>query len=159
MPLTPLAIPDLPPATRFVQMSDNAIDFARSFDIKKQAMGPHIAAKWGWDEDFQLAFHRERFGQVPLFRILEDEELIGTITFYREESWIRIGEFYLAPEFQNSGRGTRILRHCLALAKRQDRRVRLEYLKWNPVGSLYRREDFTEIGENEIHFFLEWRGA
>ena len=158
MPISPLSIPDLPPATRFVQMSDTAIDFARSFEIKKQAMGPHIAARWGWDEEFQLACHRKRFGEVPLFRILENDKLIGTIAIYREDSWVRIGEFYLAPEFQNSGRGTRILRHCLALAKREGRPVRLEYLKSNPVGSLYRREGFTEIGENEIHFFLEWRG-
>ena len=154
-----LTIPNLPPATRFSRLRDSQDDFDFSFEVKRQAIGPYITSKWGWDESWQRDFHRQRFAALPLFRITEDGVPIGTIAFYREESWIRIGEFYLAPEVQKQGRGTRILRHCLTLAAAEARPVRLEYLKWNPVGSLYRREGFNEIGENEYHFFLEWRRA
>ena len=34
--------------------------------------------------------------------------------------------------------------------------LRLRYLKWNPVGSLYRRHGFSIIDETEIHF--SWSG-
>ncbi len=30
--------------------------------------------------------------------------------------------------------------------------VRLRYLKWNPVGSLYRRNGFQQVGESDVHF-------
>jgi hypothetical protein len=33
--------------------------------------------------------------------------------------------------------------------------IRLRYLKWNPVGSLYRRYGFTVTEETEIHFIME----
>jgi hypothetical protein len=33
--------------------------------------------------------------------------------------------------------------------------VRREYLKWNPVGSLYLRHGFVRTHEADIHFFLE----
>jgi len=33
--------------------------------------------------------------------------------------------------------------------------LRLRYLKWSPVGSLYRRHGFSMIGETEIHFIME----
>tara|TARA_R110002072_G_scaffold92639_1_gene205998 strand:+ start:539 stop:1012 length:474 start_codon:yes stop_codon:yes gene_type:complete len=152
-----LTIPDLAPATRFSRLRDSQADFDFSFEVKRQAIGPYITAKWGWDEALQRDFHRQRFTALPLFKITETGAPIGTIAVYHEESWIRIGEFYLAPRAQKQGRGTRILRHCLELAASEARPVRLEYLTWNPVGTLYRREGFTEIGENENHFFLEWR--
>jgi hypothetical protein len=33
--------------------------------------------------------------------------------------------------------------------------VRLEYLKWNPVGNLYRRNGFVPTHESQIHIFME----
>jgi hypothetical protein len=33
--------------------------------------------------------------------------------------------------------------------------LRLRCLKWNPVGSLYRRHGFTVIDDTEIHFIME----
>jgi hypothetical protein len=33
--------------------------------------------------------------------------------------------------------------------------VRLEYLKWNPAGSLYLRNGFVRTHETDIHVFLE----
>lgn len=68
---------------------------------------------------------------------------------------VRFGEFYLFPEFQRQGLGGRILRHCLMLADAENMPVRLEYLKWNPVGTLYLRHDFTFIGETDIHRLME----
>jgi hypothetical protein len=33
--------------------------------------------------------------------------------------------------------------------------VRLQHLKWNPVGSLYRRHGFSVIDETENHFIMK----
>ncbi len=59
------------------------------------------------------------------------------------------------PEFQRHGLGSRILKHFLALADAERATVRLEYLKWNPVGTLYLRHGFTVISETDIHWLME----
>jgi hypothetical protein len=38
-------------------------DFAFAFEAKKDAMGEHISARWGWDEWYQLNLHQERWGE------------------------------------------------------------------------------------------------
>jgi GNAT superfamily N-acetyltransferase len=136
-------------------MSDDEEAFDFSFEVKRAALGPYIVERWGWDEDAQRRFHRERFGEKPFFRIIHDERSVGTLSLLRESDHLRFGEFYLFPEHQRRGLGSRILQHCLSLADRLSLPVRLEYLKWNPVGSLYRRHGFTPTGETEIHWLME----
>ncbi|WP_161941208.1 GNAT family N-acetyltransferase [Pseudovibrio axinellae] len=68
---------------------------------------------------------------------------------------IRFGEFYLFPHFQRQGIGSQVLTHCLIVADELKLPVKLEYLYWNPVGSLYRRCGFRETGHSEIHCLME----
>jgi GNAT superfamily N-acetyltransferase len=72
----------------------------------------------------------------------------------RNAASVRFGEFYLLPAFQRHGIGSTVLASVLACADAEDLPVELEYLKWNPVGSLYQRFGFVNVGENEIHYFL-----
>ena len=68
---------------------------------------------------------------------------------------MRFGEFYVFPAYQRRGIGSVVLGLCLELADAQRMPVRLEYLKWNPVGSLYRRHGFAVVGETDIHWLME----
>jgi hypothetical protein len=43
----------LPPDIRFERLLPNPEDLAFSFAAKKDALGPHIRARWLWDEDYQ----------------------------------------------------------------------------------------------------------
>jgi len=38
-------------------------DYEFSFQVKKQAQGPWITMRWGWDEEKQRAFHRQDWDQ------------------------------------------------------------------------------------------------
>ena len=98
--------------------------------------------------------HKERFDEKPFFKIIRDGCEIGTLSLMRDTDHLRFGEFYLLPAHQRQGHGTRVLRHCLALADEQALPVELEYLKWNPVGSLYRRHGFVAIGETSTHWLM-----
>lgn len=109
----------------------------------------------GWDEALQLRLHGERFAEKPFFRIVWRGRAVGTVSLMRLADHIRFGEFYLFPEHQRRGIGSTILEHCLALADAHAVPVRLEYLKWNPVGTLYRRHGFAIIGETEIHWLMQ----
>jgi hypothetical protein len=120
-------------------------------------MEPYIAAHWGWDEALQSRLHRERFAEKPFSRIVWRGEDIGTVSLMRLADCVRFGEFHLFPACHRRGIGSSILAHCLALADAERTPVRLEYLKWNPVGTLSRRHGFAVVGETDIHWLMERR--
>lgn len=82
-------------------------------------------------------------------------QAVGTIALTALADHLRLDEFYLLPAHQGQGLGTRILNHCLAIADTRRMPLRLRYLKWNPVGTLYRRHSFIVIDETDIHFIME----
>jgi GNAT superfamily N-acetyltransferase len=147
----------LPPDIRFERLLPNPEDLAFSFAAKKEALGPHIRARWPWDEDYQSQIHRVRFAEKPFFRIWRQSDAVRTLSWLIGDDHARFGEFYLFPQYQGAGLGTRILRHALTVADERQLSVRLEYLKWNPVGSLYLRNGFVRTHETDIHVFLERR--
>ncbi|MDP2329119.1 MAG: GNAT family N-acetyltransferase [Reyranella sp.] len=102
-----------------------------------------------------MRLHADRFRDKPFHRVLHDGKAVGTVSLMCLDDCARFGEFYLFPEFQRHGVGSRILRHCLDIADALTLPVRLEYLKWNPVGSLYRRHGFAVTGETDIHWLME----
>ena len=146
---------DLPSDIRFVPLPDSEAAFAFSFAVKKEALGPHILKRWPWDEDFQRQVHRLRLAEKPFFAIHRDDVAIGTLSWQAQSDHFRFGEFYLQAYYQGRGLGSRILRHTLSLADAAGLAVRLEYLKWNPVGTLYLRHGFRPIGETDIHVLAE----
>lgn len=130
-------------------------DFEFAFEAKKQALGPHIKSKWEWDENYQLTVHRKRWVEKTWYILLLHGSRIGTLSIDEQEKYIRFGEFYLLDRYRNQGIGTAILQRFLADSDQKSKKVVLEYLKWNPVGKLYKRNGFTVIGKSEIHYFME----
>jgi GNAT superfamily N-acetyltransferase len=130
-------------------------DFAFAFEAKKDAMGLHISSRWGWDEEYQLkVLHKQRWSEKPWFIVMLGEKAIGTVSIHDRSDFIRFGEFYLLSSFRKKGLGSMILSEFLKDCDRSNRAVQLEYLKWNPVGSLYKRHGFEVVSENEIHYFM-----
>lgn len=79
---------------------------------------------------------------------------IGTLSLTDEGDTLRFGEFYIAAAFRGKGLGTEVLQQVIAGCDGSRQKIRLEYLKWNPVGSLYKRHGFRVVSENEIHYFM-----
>jgi GNAT superfamily N-acetyltransferase len=148
-------LPPLPPDLRFERLPSTEGALALSFSMKKEALGPHIRARWDWDEGFQWEVHKARFAEKPFFAIGRRAAILGTLSWWVREDHARFGEFYLRVEHQGKGLGTRILRHALAQADAARLPVRLEYLKWNPAGRLYLRHGFLRLRETDTHLFLE----
>jgi GNAT superfamily N-acetyltransferase len=148
-------LPDLPPDVTFERLEQTKEDIGFAFEVKREALGPYIVQRWRWDEAFQRDIHQRRFDEKPFFRIRQDRQAVGTISVMGARDHIRLGEFYLFLSHQRGGLGTRILRHCLATADGLRMPVHLEYLHWNPVGLLYRRHGFRQIGQSDIHCFME----
>ncbi|WP_145145626.1 N-acetyltransferase [Roseomonas gilardii] len=146
---------DLPPDLTFPRLGMSPGDVSFSFEVKRAAMRPHIIKRWTWDEAFQRDLHQRHYNRKPFFEIRRIGQKLGTLSFQVLPDHVRLGEFYLFPEHQGQGTGSAILAHCLTIADSLNLPVRLEYLHWNPVGSLYRRYGFMEIGCSEIHCLME----
>ena len=134
------------------EVTENDYHFA--FDVKKQAIGPHIQSKCGWDEAYQLNVHKQRWNEKPWFIISLDGEEIGTVSIHHLEHATRFGEFYILDQYRNKGIGSLFLQRFLKQCDTDNRTVILEYLKWNPVGSLYKRNHFAITDENDKHYFM-----
>ncbi|MEP3045206.1 MAG: GNAT family N-acetyltransferase [Roseibium sp.] len=148
-------IPDLQPDLIFPKLRNIPCDINFAFEAKRAAMGPHIIPRWGWDDDLQRDLHLQRYQEKPFFEIKTAENRLGTVSFQILPDHVRFGEFYLFPDFQKKGLGSKVLKHCLLQADKLVLPVKLEYLHWNPVGSLYRRHGFVEVGQSDIHCFME----
>ena len=113
-------------------------DFEFAYEAKRDAFGPYVIARWGWDEHVQRKVVAERLRAKRFFRILLNGAAVGTITVDDEPDHIRVGEFYILPSAQNQGVGGEILRPILADATNRNLPVRLECLKWNPALGFHR---------------------
>ena len=139
-----------------VPMAREAADFELAYAFKRDALGPHVTPKWGWDENLQRETMREKIRTKTFFRIVAGGETVGTIALDDEaDGGIEISEFYIPPAFQGRGIGARVLRMVLSDALARSRRVRLQCLKWNPACNLYRRHGFRVVAETENHFVME----
>ena len=133
----------------------DAFEFA--FRAKKEALGPHVAVKWGWDDAYQRTVHSERWAVKSFFRIMVDGEPAGTVAIDESPSHVQFGEFYLFPPFQRRGLGGKVLASVIETSTKKRLPVRLECLKWNPALSLYKRAGFVVTRESDIHYFMERR--
>ncbi|WP_046868591.1 GNAT family N-acetyltransferase [Microvirga massiliensis] len=148
-------LPNIVPDFEFRRLGYSEAEIGYAFEVKKAALRPHVEKRWPWDEAFQFDLHQKRYAEKPFFKIIHKGAAIGVVSVLQASDHIRFGEFYIFREHQGHGLGTKILCHVLALADAATLPVRLEYLKWNPVGSLYLRNGFQVTHETETHYFLE----
>ena len=80
------------------------------YEVKKAAMRPYIEPVWGWDESFQVEFHRNDWAKQHPQIITLDGRDIGTIEIVRSEAGFHLGEFYLFPAYQRQGIGSELVR-------------------------------------------------
>jgi len=129
-------------------------DFEFAFEAKRDALGPYTAERWGWDDALQTQHHRKQWVEKPWQIILCAGIPVGTVSIHWKPTHLQFGEFYITSSHRRQGLGTAVLSDSLKQADHRRFETRLEYLKWNPVASLYTRHDFRIVSESESHYFL-----
>ena len=126
-----------------------------AYMVKRAALGEYVAQVWGWDEAVQRSYHASDWAAHRPDIVELDGVPIGTLEVAEHRDYIYVGEFYLLPEYQRRGIGTELLRRVLAQADGAGRATRLQFLRVNPVRSLYERHGFEITGESTTHYFAE----
>lgn len=127
---------------------------------KTRCLRAYIEQTYGaWDEDTQRARFDATFIVEEIHIVSFDGQDAGFLAARHDADVIQLFNLMIAPEFQNRGLGTAVLRHVLAHAQARRLPVRLQVMKVNPARRLYERVGFREIPAEEIptHYRMIWR--
>jgi ribosomal protein S18 acetylase RimI-like enzyme len=127
---------------------------------KTRCLRAYIEQTYGaWDEDTQQARFDAGFipEEIRIFAIGGRDAAFTAVRY--DADVIQLFNLMVAPEFQNRGLGTVILRQLLTDAQARNLPVRLQVMKVNPARQLYARVGFREIPAEEIptHYRMIWR--
>ena len=122
----------------------------------------------GWDGPAQEQFLRMQFramregyasafpdGQFSI--LIMGTDPIGRVVVDRSNNEIRLVDIALLPQYRRRGLGTAFLKCLMDEAAAARKPLRLQVLRGNPAGSLYRRLGFRFVDAEEPYERLEWR--
>jgi ribosomal protein S18 acetylase RimI-like enzyme len=124
------------------------------FELHKAAMGTHVTAIWGWDEELQRNYHARAFTPGQWQIITVDGAAAGILDVEHRHAEIYLGRISIHPDYQGRGIGSELIRDLLRQAREQGRDLILDVLVVNQrAHALYRRlglHDVSLHGENNI---------
>lgn len=133
--------------------SDSDFDFV--YQLKKIAYKEYIEQTWGWDEQFQLKFHKENFSSLNTHIIKADDQPIGSVDVKEGDANIFISGLYILPSFQSKGIGSFLIKDLIKEAETKKKRLELEVLRVNAKAlKLYERLGFTRLEGDKTKYFM-----
>lgn len=122
---------------------------------------------WGLDTQQQEAFlkmqflarqtsYRNQFPNSNYQIVLIQKLSVGAMLVIRDEAEIYLADLALLPEYRDRAIGTFLLQNLLAEAAQTRKPVRLQVIQVNRAFRLYQRLGFSTVGDNGIHFVMEW---
>jgi len=122
-------------------------------------MRDYVDRTWGWDEAWQRSRFDENFDHLPLQIIEKDGRPIGYISVRRPGNEIFLAAIEIAPEHQNPGIASQLVRELLDEADRSCLPAKLFVLKVNPARRLYERLGFQCSDETPTHYVMRRKTA
>jgi ribosomal protein S18 acetylase RimI-like enzyme len=106
--------------------------------------------------DAQHQYYQDQFPHASYDVILREGQPVGRLYVDRREDEIRIIDIALLPEARGHGIGGALLDDLIAKAKTLNKPVRIHVERANRALSLYQRLGFSEIGQTDFYFLMEW---
>lgn len=130
-----------------------ADDFQLAYDIRKNALGEYVKQTWGWDEEWQMKYHKEDFNTEILSIIEVEGKPAGSLESFEEDGAIKVSGLYITEEYQNMGIGGDIMKEIMSEGVSKNMSVKLQVLKVNTKAKKFYEElGFISSAENETHF-------
>ncbi|HSS29065.1 MAG TPA: bifunctional GrpB family protein/GNAT family N-acetyltransferase [Usitatibacter sp.] len=145
-----------PPSIALVRMERSPENFDLALAVKREAMGPYVIPRWGWDAAEQRGTLEAHWESREFFRIVAAGRTAGTVSIEHKAGERVLSDFYLFTAFQGVGIGASVLSGILGDASQAAEPVTLRVIKWNPACALYERHGFVADGETETHYLMRW---
>jgi GNAT superfamily N-acetyltransferase len=131
---------------------DNDVLFARS--VYFEAMRWIIERLFGWDQAREEE-NFARFFKLDEARIIvADRRDVGWIAEQVDTASVNIGSFYVIPQMQSRGIGTRVLQMLMEEARSESKGITLAVVKFNPALRFYEKNGFRITSEDKYKFYL-----
>ena len=135
-------------------------DLDELFVIHRAALGEYVAATWGWDDTWQVAFFREHFRPEVRSVIAVVDRLIGFLDVAERDECVWLENIEIGPEYQGKGIGTAIIQALMSRARATGAPLKLQVLKVNErAEALYGRLGFRGASETSTHLLMEYRAS
>jgi ribosomal protein S18 acetylase RimI-like enzyme len=137
-----------------------AVDLHRPWleQLRRSVYRDLFFATWGsWDEARHLRHCDECWERGSIYAVEIDGARVGMMQLLERSDAVEVGEIQIAPEFQNNGVGTRLLRDTIARARADGKKVVLSTgLQNHRAFKLYLRLGFRHTGRTDTHNLLEF---
>jgi GNAT superfamily N-acetyltransferase len=135
--------------------------------IYKSSRGDDLR-ELGWDEDriseflvmqyeAQQHFHESEYKLANDSIVLLAGEPAGRLIVDRREYEIRCFDLALLPEHRNNGIGAFLIRKLQEEARRENKPLRLQVIRFSRAVNLFERSGFLRTSETGTHFQMEWK--
>jgi GNAT superfamily N-acetyltransferase len=135
-------------------------------EIYKSSRGDDLRGL-GWTEDrineflgmqyeAQKHFLANEYKRADDELILFEAEPAGRLIVERREHEIRFIDLALLAEHRNDSIGTFLIRRLQNEARREEKPLRLQIIRFNRAVNLLERLGFARISETGTHFQMEW---
>jgi ribosomal protein S18 acetylase RimI-like enzyme len=131
-----------------------AAHFDFALKLYLSTMRPYAEKLMVWDEVKQVASFATQWKADDVRLIVVDGKDVGWLQARETPSQIILQQFFISPDHQRVGIGTKVLRRLLVDWRPTEKPVTLTVLKNNPARRLYERAGFTITGEAGIKFEL-----
>jgi GNAT superfamily N-acetyltransferase len=108
-----------------------------------------------WDEAEQAASFAARFVPAEVGIVVLDGEDIGWMQVAESEEAVLLKQFFVHPGHQRRGIGSGLLQAPIRRAAQAGKPVTLGVVKGNPARSLYERNGFRVISEDQYKVYME----
>ena len=131
-------------------------DFPFFRELHRLLFRKHIEQIWGWDQDDQEQRTREAFENDVVQVIQVDNQDIGFLQVEDQEDCVRVGEIWIAPDYQNRGIGTAIVNDVIQKAFQVSKGVFLGVLRTNHrAKAFYKRLGFIVYEDDGDRFLMK----
>jgi ribosomal protein S18 acetylase RimI-like enzyme len=134
----------------------NNADYDFLYHLHTLTMKTYVEALWGWDEAQQVQIFRERFSPERTQIVQWQGEDMGVLVLEERESEWFISSIQVAPEYQNRGIGTYLIRQIQSKAASDGKAVTLRVLNVNPARRLYERLGFVVTEQTDVRCYMRW---
>ena len=131
-------------------------DYDFLYELHRAALGPYVAATWGWDEPWQRRTFRRQLAS-PRQIVIEEAKRIGSLSLIRRRDCDYLAYLALLPAHHGRGLGTRLIARLMVRAEARAVPLRLRVLKVNPARRLYDRLGFVVTGEDAVSWAMQWQ--
>jgi ribosomal protein S18 acetylase RimI-like enzyme len=119
------------------------------YQLHKAAMGGHVTAIWGWDEQVQRDFHARAFNPRRWQIITDGGADIGMLDVEYRPGEIYLARIEVCPGHQGHGIGTRLISALIDEAGQKGQDLILDVLTVNQRAmALYQRLGMTEVARH-----------